>query len=140
MAAVLGDNATKLASTIGANTVDAGYNKAVSKIMFDTYTAAALAAGSTITMCDKLPVGAVIFNIRMINAALGASSTISIGDAASAARYLPATSTAAAAVVNMSVQTGFGYKITGTNDTQIILTTAGASITGLVVLQIEYSI
>lgn len=53
MAAVLGDNATKLASTIGANTVDAGYNKAVSKIMFDTYTAAALAAGSTITMFDS---------------------------------------------------------------------------------------
>lgn len=140
MAAVLGVNATLLASTIGANTVDAGYNKAHLKVMYDSYTAAALAAGSTITVCDKLPVGAVIFNIRMINAALGASSTISIGDAASAARYLAATSTASAAVVNMSVQAGFGYKITGTNDTQIILTTAGASITGLIVIQVEYSV
>lgn len=140
MPAVLGVNATKLVTTTGENTVDAGYNKAHLKVMFDTYTASALTAGSTITMGDKLPVGAVIINIKMINAALGASSTISIGDSASAARYQAATSTASAAVVNMAVQAGFGYKVTGTTDNQIVLTTAGATINGLIVVVIEYTV
>lgn len=140
MAAVLGVNATLLASTIGANTVDAGYNKAHLKVMYDSYTAAALAAGSTITVCDKLPVGAVIVNVRLINAALGASSTISVGDASSAARYIPATSTAAAAVTNSSAIAGIGYKVTGTTDNQIVLTTAGAAITGLINVVVEYTV
>ena len=140
MAAVLGVNATKLATTTGENTVDAGYIKAPQRIMFDSYTCAALANPSTITVGDKLPVGAVIHNIRMVNAALGASTTISIGDSASAARYLAATSTAAAAVVQMAVQAGFGYKVTGTTDNRIILTLGGAAATGLIVVQIEYSV
>jgi hypothetical protein len=141
MAAVKGDNRTKLDTNIGANVMDTGENRANVSVIFDRYTAAALAAGSTIKVGDVVPFGSTIVDIVLSYAALGASSTLSVGDSASATRYINAISSASAGVTRLSLAATFGYRI-GTNagDNQIVITTAGAAITGLVTVCIEYAL
>jgi len=111
--------------------------------VYDEYTAAALAAGSTIAIGVPLPIGARVKNVTIFHADLGTTAgTLSAGDAGSAARYLSAFATGSAGKQDMKgtngVQAGFMYQITGTNDTQILITTAGAAITGLLQVDVEY--
>ena len=138
MSSLLGDNATKYASPIGSNIVDQGYNKSGVRVMHDTITLAAAQIADTITVGDVLPVGAVILRVTLQNAALGAATTLSIGDAGSATRYSAAIATSSAASTISSLN--MGRKVTGTSDTRIILTLAGGAATGAVAVSIEYSL
>lgn len=120
-----------------------GHTKGKAYHMYDEYTAAALAAGSTIKMGVSLPIGARIKNITVMAEDLGTTSgTIAVGDAGNAARYLSAYATGSATKTDMKgangVQTGWMYTITGTNDTDILITTAGAAITGKIQIDVEY--
>mgnify|MGYP001235017085 CR=1 FL=1 len=137
MASLIADNATKYATgPIGSNIVDQGYSKSGVRVMHDTYTFAAAAIADTLTVGEILPVGAVILRITLQNAALGAATTLSIGDAGSATRYSPAIATSAAASTLSSLN--MGRKVTGTSDTRIILTLAGGVATGAIAVSIEY--
>lgn len=75
--------------------------------------------------------GTKVDDLRMINAALGASTTVSVGyeyvdgSAADAAAFLPATSTAAAASTRMAVKPVFLTK-----DAYITATVGGAAASG----------
>jgi len=140
MAAVYGVNYTKSLTPTSGNIVDGGYLKGDVKAFTDTYEAASVGAASTIAMGEVLPDGAVILEIIFAYDALGTSSTISVGDAGSATRYTAALDTSSAGVSRTSVLAGLGYKIgTASNDNTLLLTTAGAAITGTVSLTVIYS-
>ena len=139
MASVKGSNFTKrTASPI--EKVVASENHGRLRVQYDTYEASSLASGSDISVA-RLPAGAVVYDIIVHFDALGGSSTISVGDADSAARYIAATSTASAGQMSMSQEgaiDGVGYEQTA--ETDIILTTGGASITGTIKCVVMYSV
>jgi hypothetical protein len=127
MSAVLGVNATKAAAGfIGANILTQGQNGGVN-VMFDTYEASALANASTITMGQKIPVGATIVDVIFQWDDMGSTVTFKAGDAADDDRYVVASTdvTTANGKASISNIAGRGYKVTGVNDDQIIVTTAG---------------
>jgi hypothetical protein len=127
MSAVLGVNATKQsAGFIGSNIIDQGY-RGLERCIYDEYEASALANASTITLGEKLPVGAVITDMKFIWDDMGSTVTMKVGDAADDDRYVVASTsvTTANGACTINACDGLGYKITGTNDTQIVVTTAG---------------
>jgi hypothetical protein len=127
MASVLGVNATKLAAGfIGTNIIDQGY-KGVERVIYDEYEASALANASTIKMGTLLPVGAVISDIKFIWDDMGSTVTMKVGDVADDDRYVVSGTSLTTANGSCTINAcdGLGYKITGTNDTQIVVTTAG---------------
>lgn len=98
--------------------------------------AVAVAIGETITWGD-LPIGArVIGHLSQLNFSAGtASSTLNLGDAASAARHLAATAINAAGVATPQAQSANGaqFEVTdaseaATNNSRLISTVAGAAI------------
>ncbi len=140
MAAVKGVNNTKAADPTAANIANPGVLGGKKRVMVDKYEASSLASGSTIAVGKTLPVGAIITGIQLAYDALGASSTLAVGDAGSASRYMAAASSASAGQRGTIDVDGLGYAVTGTNDTDIIITTGGASITGTISIAIEYAV
>lgn len=125
------------------------------KVMIDTFVAdATMAAASTIAIGKQLPVGANVLMIQLVSTVAQTSLTVSIGDKVTASRYGIAAST--------ELQTAYSAKIalpiagvyvttdgsltaanlpSATNDCQIILTTAGATMTaGTIGIQIYYTL
>ena len=140
MSNVQGVNTTKVnAGTSKDNWVDQGLIKSGLKVMSDVYEAAALAIGQTIGLAN-LPDGAVVHDIKLAFDALGAGSTLSIGDSTDAARYISAQSTVAAGALELDTVDGAAYAI-GTNagDGEIIATVGGGAITGTVKVLIAYT-
>jgi hypothetical protein len=111
------------------------------RVAFDTYEASSLVAGSDITVA-RLPKGATVYDVVIIHDALGASSTLKVGDASDDDRYITATaSTAANGKIIMSedgVIGGFGYE--NTAQTDVIITTAGATISGTIKSAVYYTV
>ena len=139
MSAVVGDIATLCAAGGLANKSLNGNIDGRVKVSFDTYTCASLAQGSTIKMCQVLPTGAKIVNIKVQNAALGGSVTFSVGDSNTAARYISAADGNSAAAWKEATA-GMGYVIgTASGDNQILITTAGATATGLITIEVTYT-
>lgn len=127
MSDVLGVNATKQnAGFIGANIIDQGY-KGFERVIYDEYEASALANASTIKMGTKLPVGAVVVDMKFIWDDMGSTVTMKVGDAADDDRYVVSGTSLTTANGSCTINAcdGLGYKVTGTNDQQIIVTTAG---------------
>jgi hypothetical protein len=127
MSSVLGVNATKAAAGfIGANILDQGQRAGIN-VMFDTYEASDLANASTITMGTKIPVGATIVDVIFQWDDMGSTVTFKAGDAADDDRYVVASTdvTTANGKASISNIAGRGYKVTGVNDDQIVVTTAG---------------
>jgi hypothetical protein len=128
MSAVKGVNATKeAAGFIGSNILDQGMAGGFVKAIVDTYEASALADASTITMGTKLPVGATILDVIFQWDDMGSTVTFKAGDAGDDDRYMVAGTdvTTANGKASISNIAGRNYVITGTSDTQIIVTTAG---------------
>ena len=139
MASVKGVNFTNITADPIVN-ADSGEWSGKLRVQYDTYEASSLASGSDISVA-RLPKGAKVYDIIVHFDALGGSSTISVGDADSAARYIAATSTASAGQMSMSQEgaiAGVGYEQTA--ETDIILTTGGASITGTIKCVVMYSV
>jgi len=139
MASVKGSNFTKrTASPI--EKVVASENHGRLRVQYDTYEASSLASGSDISVA-RLPAGAVVYDIIVHFDALGGSSTISVGDSGAAARYIAATSTASAGQMAMSQEgaiDGVGYE--NTAETDVLLTTGSAAISGTIKTAVIYSI
>lgn len=95
-----------------------------------TVPAGTLAIADKIVWRNALPKGArVLPQTKVYFAAGTASSTINLGDGASAARYLAATSVASAgsATAEAAAASGATYEVgTAANDEQIVSTVAGA--------------
>lgn len=107
----------------------------------DTYEASSLEAASTIKI-GKLPKGARVLPLgKIVHDALGTGVTFAVGDndtTADADRYLAAASAAAAGVLDLDAIAGAGHKLE--QDSDIIITTAGATATGTIETFIFYMI
>lgn len=134
--------AVTIAPPSPANWLTAGYVNGREKVNMDYYVGLGTeVAASVILMGAPLPIGAkVIAHAIQISASIG-SFTVSVGDALSATRYSTATALATLntiVAVPTALNTTDGYYVIGTNaatasvpsgDTQIQLTTGGATLT-----------
>ena len=105
------------------------------RVWVETYEAASLASGSDITVC-RLPKNSAVVDAVIYNDALGGSSTLSLGDADDADRYITAGSTSSAGALRMNAVNGAGYE--NTAQTDLIVTTAGATISGTIKVVVKY--
>lgn len=153
MGEVLGVNAAKYATPTGSNILDQATSRAGVYAIYDEYEAKALADASTIKVGTPLPIGARVINVIVFSDDMGSTVTCDVGDADDADRYLDGidmTNTNDCvsmlyAPTRLSEIDGFGYRVLGTgkvsggDDTQVIITTAGIW-TGTVKVVIVYMI
>lgn len=123
----------------GKIAISQGVTRSGLNVISDTYECSSTASGSTIVLAN-LPQGAVIHGITLATDALGASTTVSLGDSTSATRYLAATSTVSAVSTNAILVDGLGYVI-GTNagDNLVLATIGGGAATGTIKTEIVYA-
>jgi len=134
-----GVNATKALTPTSDNILSGGLIGGKVKTMVDKYEASGLADGSTISIGKALPVGAKVLGVSLSYDALGASATLEVGDAGAAARYL-ALAAASSAGNRQSIDVdGLGYEITGTSDTQILITLVGGAATGTIAIVVTFT-
>ena len=138
MASVKGTNFTNITADPVVK-IDSGEWSGKMRVQYDTYEASSLASGSDISVA-RLPKGAKVYDIVVHFDALG-SATISVGDSGSAARYIAATSVSSAGQMSMSQEgaiDGVGYE--NTAETDILLTTGSASISGTIKCVVMYTV
>lgn len=129
MTAYAGTVATAVAAGGLSNAVLQGLIDGRVKAMVENYTIAGTeASGSTIDIGGILPKGANIIAILLTASAAQTALTTSVGDDGSATRYGSAL-TGLQTANSVVVVPGKNYVVTGTNDTQIVLTTGGATMT-----------
>ena len=146
MASVKGVNYTNITATpiVKSDSEVAGGKIRVS---YDNYEASSLASGSDITI-GRVPANATIMDVILKCDALGGSSTLIVGDAGDDNRYLAAVGTwnAAGQVQSMlggstaanTAMTGLGYRTTA--ETDIIITTGGATISNSIHCWVMYTV
>ena len=146
MSSVKGVNYTNITATpiVKSDSEVAGGKVRVS---YDSYEASSLASGSDITI-GRVPANATIIDVVLKCDALGASSTLKVGDAADDDRYLAAVGTWNAAGQTQSMlggstaantaMTGLGYRTTA--ETDIIITTGGATISNSIHCWVMYTV
>lgn len=143
MATVKGVNRTLFDTPDINNRAAKGIFDARVKSIVDTYTAAALALGSTIQMGGLIPAGARIKEIILHTANLGNSTELSVGDSNDVDRYIVATDHGSAALITritIAQIAGRDYVIgTNTGDNQILITTSVGEATGLIKMEIIYT-
>jgi len=117
------------------------------RVSYDSYEASSLASGSDITI-GRVPTNATIMDVVLKCDALGASSTLKVGDSGDDDRYLAAVGTWNAAGQTQSMlggstaantaMTGLGYRTTAEID--IIITTGGATISNSIHCWVYYTV
>lgn len=134
---VKGVNFTKQETPKSTNIIDAGKWGGKVRVQFDDYTTdASEDAGSTIKLA-KLPVGANVIEMILYHGALGASVTLELGDENDVNRYIESYDASGAAVKQTrDTDLAQGYKVLGAaktadgkDDQDVMLTTAGATLT-----------
>tara|TARA_R100000234_G_scaffold85422_1_gene54425 strand:- start:46 stop:489 length:444 start_codon:yes stop_codon:yes gene_type:complete len=125
-----------------------GGNNSPMMVWHDTYEASSLGSGSDITIA-RIPAGATIHDVVVKCDALGGSSTLKVGTAADDDLFIAATGTWNAGGQTQSMQagsstgapiatvTGLGHKVDAQTD--ILITTGGASITGTIFFWVYYT-
>jgi len=123
-----------------------GGNLSAMKVWHDTYEASSLASGSDITIA-RIPAGSTIHDVIIKADALGGSSTLTVGDSDDADRFLAAVGTwnaagqcqsmlAGSTAPNTAVA-GLAYKVS--SQTDIVITTGGATISGTIYAWVYYT-
>ena len=146
MASVKGVNYTNITADPIVN-VDSEQLGGKLRVSYDTYVASSLAQGSDITI-GRVPANATIIDVILKCDALGGSSTLKVGDASDDDRYLAAVGTWNAAGQTQSMlggstaantaMTGLAYRTTA--ETDIVITTGGASISGSIHCWVMYTV
>ena len=146
MASVKGVNITNIDATpvVKVDSENAGGKL---RVFHDTYEAASLASGSDITIA-RIPTDATIHDVIVKADALGGSVTLKVGDSGDDDRYLAAVGTwnAAGQVQSMlggstaanTAVAGLGYRTTA--ETDIIITTGGASASNTIYCWVYYTV
>lgn len=139
MSTVYGVTYTKVLAGGTANGINRALLGEKKRSLSDTYEASALEIASTINIGKGLKSGDMIVGGSIYFDALGGSTTLIIGDSDDDNRYLTSTSTSSAGVAHFNAVDGINYVI-GTNagDTLILVTTAGAAMTGTIKVVVEY--
>lgn len=110
------------------------------RVWHDQYEASALASGSDITVA-RLPKGACIHGFHIQHDALGTSVTLALGVTGATTRYLAATAAATAGHLGHETDGAIGgIGVVLTAETDILITTGGASATGTIECVIFYTI
>lgn len=140
MSAVLGTVATDFAATPRV-LADPSEAHGVTQNVYDEYEAAGLASGSTITMGVPIPKGARLRSLELWHDDLGTTAgTLQAGIAGSTDLFLTAFATGSAGKQTLTgtygTIGGAGYEFTA--DGQIVIETAGASITGTIKMWASY--
>jgi hypothetical protein len=147
MASVKAVNITNLDATPIVKT-DSETNGGKIRVSYDNYEASSLASGSDITI-GRIPANATIMDVILKCDALGGSSTLKVGDSGDDDRYLAVVGTWNAAGQSQSMQagsstgapvtavTGLGHRTTA--ETDILITTGGASATGTIFCWVYYT-
>lgn len=119
------------------------------RVFYDTYEASSLASGSDITIA-RIPANATIIDVIVKADALGSGVTLSVGDSASASRYIGVTGTwnvagqtqsmlsGSSTGVPVAAVTGLGYRTTASSD--ILITTGGATASGTIYSWVYYTV
>ena len=146
MASVKGVNYTNITADPIVN-VDSEQLGGKLRVSYDTYEASSLASGSDITI-GRVPANATIIDVVLKCDALGGSSTLKVGDASDDDRYLAAVGTWNAAGQTQSMlggstaantaMTGLAHRTTA--ETDIIITTGGATISGSIHCWVMYTV
>jgi hypothetical protein len=98
------------------------------RAMYDTYTFDSSSSGTTVNV-GVLRAGETFLGADIVlSATLGSGTTLSLGDAGSATRYMAATASTAAGTLAAKAFTGVGYKAAA--DTVIFVTLGGGTATG----------
>ena len=155
MATVYGVNFTKYDQNVPKEMVNVAENGGRLRVQYDTYEASALEAGSTISVA-RIPKGARIWDAFIIADALGSGHTLSLGDSDDVDRFITATlfntankmvsisprptgtANAASTAASGTGIAAIGYEYT--SETDIIITTASAAITGTIKTAVFYSV
>ena len=149
MATVYGANITNLDATprVPASSEQV---HGVMRVWYDTYEASSLGSGSTITMA-RIPAYSTVHDVVLKCDALGGSSTLSVGDSSDADLFLTVVGTWNVAGQTQSIQAGqdaiaagtstgilgAGYRYT--SETDLIITTGGATISGSIHMWTYYT-
>ena len=146
MASVKGVNYTNITADPIVN-VDSEQLGGKLRVSYDTYEASSLASGSDITI-GRVPANATIIDVILKCDALGGSSTLKVGDSGDDDRYLAVVGTWNAAGQTQSMlggstaantaMTGLGYRTTA--ETDIVITTGGAAISGNIHCWVMYTV
>lgn len=105
--------------------INQGYGGNI-KVQPDAADVSDLEAGSTIKI-GRIPAGATLLWGKIVTEALGTNVTFAVGDGTTADKFLAATSVAAAGIVELfPLYANTNLQVTV--DTDIIITTAGATI------------
>ena len=148
MASVKGANLTNMDATpmVKVSSENAGGKL---RVFHDTYEASSLGSGSDITIA-RIPINATIHDVIIKADALAGSSTMTVGDSGDVDRYLTAVGTWNVAGQSQSMLagsstgaptppvTGLGYRTTA--ETDIIITTGGATISNTIYSWVIYSV
>ena len=148
MASVKGANITNMDATpvVKVSSEEAGGKL---RVFHDTYEASSLASGSDITIA-RIPINATIHDVIIKADALAGSSTLTVGDSSDADRFLGIVGTWNVAGQSQSMLagsstgaptppvTGLGYRTTA--ETDIIITTGGATINNTIYSWVIYSV
>lgn len=138
MSSVKGENITVLDTkpVVYPSAADFG---GVVRVQHDTYEASGLASGSDITVA-RLPKGAIVHGFHIQHDALGSGVTLALGVSGATTRYMGATAAATAGHLGHETDGaigGIGVELTA--ETDIIITTGGASATGTIECSIFYA-
>ena len=146
MASVKGVNYTNITADPIVN-VDSEQLGGKLRVSYDTYVASSLASGSDITI-GRVPANATIMDVILKCDALGGSSTLKVGDSGDDDRYLAVVGTwnAAGQVQSMlggstaanTAMGGLAYRTTA--ETDIVITTGGAAISGNIHCWVMYTV
>ena len=148
MASVKGVNLTNMDATpvVKVSSENAGGKL---RVFHDTYEASSLASGSDITIA-RIPINATIHDVIIKADALAGSSTLTVGDSGDADRFLGIVGTWNVAGQSQSMLagsstgaptppvTGLGYRTTA--ETDILITTGGATISNTIYSWVIYSV
>ena len=119
------------------------------RVFYDTYEAAALPFGDTITIA-RIPANATIHDVILKCDALGSGVTLKVGDSGDDDRYLSVVGTWNVAGQSQSMAvgsstgaattavTGLGYRTTASTD--ILITTGGATASGTIYAWVYYTV
>jgi len=108
MGTINGDVRTAFAN---GTRMDAAISNAKVKAYFDSKTLAALAAGDDVAMFADLPKNGRIVDMILDHEALGANTSLKVGDAADDDRYIGSTASDAAGVKRLDQNAGRQYKL-----------------------------
>ncbi len=138
MATVKGVNRTIADQTGVIHTTSPGLAGGVVRCMIDTYELSSTVLGTVIEMGQDLPKGSKVLAVLLVYDALGGSVTMSVGDAEDDNRYLSGVDVSSAGSTWSDLADGVEYEIDVSDadnpDTQVLITTAGATGSGTVKL------